>query len=112
MDLLQGHVSPALFSPALLRPALRQIKFRLTYGLSLPYDPDEDLMEYYRLFRAHVTPANYGFLVTLTIPLFDSTSSYNVYSIRHIPIFLQSAESCFSISHRFNFVYMKNYIFA
>lgn len=87
-ELLQGHVSPAFFDPGILRYTLRQVKFRLTTGLNLPYDPDSDLFQYYQLIHASVSPHSNGFLVVLAIPLTDVTSTFDVYSIRRIPMFL------------------------
>ena len=92
-DLFQGHITASILPPELLRKTLREIKYRMPPGLSLPYDPESDLYKYYRLFHAHVQPSSYGFLVTATLPIFDAISTFIVYSITHIPIFLQVQNS-------------------
>ena len=86
--LFQGHISISILPPGLLRFILRNIKFRMPSGLSLPYDPDSDLAPYYKLFSVHIQSANVGFLATATIPIYDATSSFTVYKSVHVPIFL------------------------
>ena len=88
-DLLQGHLSPKLLTPAVLRHVLRSIKFRMLPGFSLCFDPDGDLEPYYRIMRTHLLPISDGYRVTAMFPIYDSISSYAVYKISHIPVFLE-----------------------
>ena len=91
--LIEGHIPVSVLPPQLLRYILRNIKFRMSAGLSLPYDPDNDLAPYYKLFAVHIKPAAVGFLVTATIPIYDDTSTFDVYKSVHVPIFLNLNEN-------------------
>ena len=70
---IEGHIPVSVLPSHLLRYILRNIKFRMSSGLSLPYDPDSDLAPYYKLFSVNIKPATVGFLVTATIPIYDDT---------------------------------------
>ena len=87
--LLLNHVTPDILPPHVLRQTLMEIKYSLPSHLSLPYDPNDDLFEYYRIFHTVMEPTAYGFNVHVITPLYDSISSFSVYSIIHLPIFLE-----------------------
>ena len=88
-SLLSNHVTPNILSPNTLKETLINIKYKLPATLTLPYDINTELYKYYTIMFARAYPEPYGFQVNIKLPLYDSTSSFNIYEILHIPIFLK-----------------------
>ena len=87
-DLFSGVVTSNLLDPLFLLPLLEDIKSHLAPGLDLAYDLDDSLYLFYKSLHVHILPSTFGFLVTLTVPLKDSISTFSIYSVKHIPVHL------------------------
>ncbi len=80
------HLSPSLISPDQLRTILHNLADELPRNLRLPYNPDTELLEYYKIMNAVAIGMNFEIVVLTTIPLNDMVTYYKVYHAMNLPI--------------------------
>ena len=65
------HLSPSLIYPDQLRTILHNLAEELPGNLRLRYNPDTELLEYYKIMNAVAICINFEIVVLTTIPLDD-----------------------------------------
>ena len=83
---IMGKLTPSITNPVHLRQELLQINKQLPARLSLPEDPHEKVLLYYRFLT--VNPVFHGgkLVLMIRIPLIDLDSVMNLYKIYNLPI--------------------------
>ena len=88
MRVMSTHkVHPALIPPQPLRDLLVHVrdKMRENPRLELPYDPDEEIWEYYEIMKITPIIVKDLMVILLTIPITDKSLSMNVYRAHNLP---------------------------
>ena len=88
MRVMSTHkVHPALIPPQPLRDLLVYVrdKMRENPKLELPYDPDEEIWEYYEIMKITPVIVKDLMVILLTIPITDKSLSMNVYRAHNLP---------------------------
>ena len=81
-----------MIPPPMLRHLLNDIRKRLTSNFELPFRPSEPLDQYYRSLKCSVVPVENGLLIITAIPLRDTISEFDIYTIQSIPIPYQDSD--------------------
>ena len=88
MRVMATHkVHPALIPPQPLRDLLVHVrdKMRENPRLELPYNPDNDIWEYYEIMKITPIIVNDLMVILLTIPITDKSLAMNVYKAYNLP---------------------------
>ncbi len=102
-DLFQGHLTPQVIPPDQLRQLLQEIETVLPPILSLPFDPENELFNYYQYLGCYVYPGDGDFTVLIDVPLADVTSQFNVFQILtyDVPYGNTSIVASYEIAHEY-----------
>lgn len=85
-DLLHHQVSLHLITPSELLQLLTEISKQLDKQLQLPFDPNTDLLSYYRYLTCDFFPVNDGIGVVIAIPLVSQADQVQLYEIISFPV--------------------------
>ena len=88
MRVMATHkVHPALIPPQPLRDLLVHVrdKMRENPRLELPYDPDDEIWEYYEIMKITPVIVDDLMVILLTIPITDKSLAMNVYKAHNLP---------------------------
>ena len=85
-DLLHHQVSPNLITPTELLKLLYEISRNLDKQLQLPFDPNSDLLSYYKYLTCDFFPVTHGIGVVIAIPLVSQMDQIQLYEIISFPV--------------------------
>lgn len=85
-DILNHKLTPNVISPMELRRILKEVSQTISSSLSLPYDPDYDIMSYYKHLRCSLVLHENGIMVVLAIPLLSEHSKFTMYDVINVPV--------------------------
>jgi hypothetical protein len=89
-DMFSQKITPRVISPSELANLLSVIQHNLPNTMSLPFEIRSSLLNYYQVLSCNLFRDTNGFIFTISVPLLDITSRFNLYHITTIPVFLKN----------------------
>lgn len=81
-----GHLSPSVISPGQLTDLLTDIKGQLEQRFKLPFEPEQDIWNFYKTLTCTTLIDRDHLIVVLAIPLLDTTGTYEIFKTHNIPL--------------------------
>ena len=91
--LLAGQLNPTVIDTNQLRTILQDIRDRLPKGLALPFDPEGNVLEFYKLLTCSAKLFQEQLVVLISIPLIDVSATTHVYKAIPLPVSFTHNES-------------------
>ena len=88
MRVLSTHlVNPMIIPPQALRDIIQQIEEKMKQNprLELPYNPKDEIWQYYDIMKVTPMVVHNVLVIILTIPLIDNSLQMNVYKVHNLP---------------------------
>ena len=81
-----GRIAPNVISPVRLAFILNEVKNKLPPSLTLPYETNKNIWNYYKTVRATTSMNNNKIYIMLDLPLINKNKLFTLYKVFNLPL--------------------------